>query len=115
MVQEKKGSGRERIVELDRHGRGGGEEEEEGDVSLGRLLGAGRGAPIIVAGDRSETSPGNPAALPVNHVTRAPLRRQEPLIQSVSIPTGGLRPGVHPGLGALLKIDFTCLRKISHS
>lgn len=30
-----------------------------GDVSLGRLLGAGRGAPIIVAGDRSETSPSN--------------------------------------------------------
>lgn len=32
-----------------------------GDVSLGRLLGAGRGAPIIVAGDRSETSPSNPS------------------------------------------------------
>lgn len=33
-----------------------------GDVSLGRLLGAGRGAPIIVAGDRSETSPSNPSS-----------------------------------------------------
>lgn len=33
-----------------------------GDVSLGRLLGAGRGAPIIVAGDRSETSPSNPGS-----------------------------------------------------
>lgn len=33
-----------------------------GDVSLGRLLGAGRGAPIIVAGDRRETSPSNPSS-----------------------------------------------------
>lgn len=31
-------------------------------MSLGRLLGAGRGAPIIVAGDRSETSPSNPSS-----------------------------------------------------
>lgn len=65
--EEKKGSGRESIVELGRQGR----EEERvrrsrrrggGDVSLGRLLGAGRGAPIIVAGDRSETSPSNPSS-----------------------------------------------------
>lgn len=31
-------------------------------MRLGRLLGAGRGAPIIVAGDRSETSPSNPGS-----------------------------------------------------
>lgn len=33
-----------------------------GDASLGRLLGAGREAPIIVAGDRNETSPSNPSS-----------------------------------------------------
>jgi len=41
---------------------GGGGGGGGGDGSLGRLLGAGREAPIIVAGDRSETSPGNPGS-----------------------------------------------------
>lgn len=40
-----------------RKSKGGGS-----DVSLGRLLGAELGAPIIVAGDHSETSPSNPSS-----------------------------------------------------
>lgn len=69
-------------------------------MSRGRLLGARREAPIIVARDRSKTSLSEPAALPVNHVTGAPR----------SVTAGWAEeerrsPRVHHVLGTPLKID----------
>lgn len=75
-------------------------------MSQGRLLGAGHEAPIIVVGDRSETSFNKPAALPVNHVTGAPRVRQEASQRHCrGGEEGGQSSRVHPVLGTPLKID----------
>lgn len=53
-------------------------------MSLGRLLGAGHGAPIIVAGDRSETSPSNTSSSACKSCHRVSSAAPPSLLSSLS-------------------------------
>lgn len=53
-------------------------------MSLGRLLGAGHGAPIIVAGDRSKTSPSNTSSSACKSCHRVSSAAPPSLLSSLS-------------------------------